>query len=164
VIDHGNKTSQCDGMTVSESGDLYLTMLRSNAVVRWPTGAALDSPAAAATATGVRDAGSRPAAAVSTAPLAEGDAEGSTARTVAQDPRLLWPDTFGWASDSKGGLLVTSARLEGLFLQGGKGGEWSERLPNVRIFRVPVEARSYQHALGPVSHVDVAALKARAEL
>ena len=55
------------------------------------------------------------------------------------------PDTFGWATDAKGGLLVSSARLEMLFL-----GDWPSTRVNTALFRVPIDARSYQHALGPL--------------
>lgn len=116
VMDHGLKTSQCDGLTVSEQGRLFMTMLLSNSVH------SLD-----------------------TAQLAAG-AQADEARTDAQDSRLLWPDTFGWATDAKGGLLVSSARLETLFL-----GDWPSTRVNTALFRVPVDARSYQYALGPLT-------------
>jgi len=111
VQDHGSKTSQCDGLTVSEDGQLFMTMLLSNSVQSFD---------------------------VTKKHVAE-------AVTVAEDPRLFWPDTFGWATDAKGGLLVSSARLETLFL-----GEWPSNRVNTALFRVPIKARSYQYALGPL--------------
>jgi len=111
VQEHGEKSSQCDGLTVSEDGQLYMTMLQSNSVESFD---------------------------VQKKQVAE-------AVMVAEDPRLFWPDTFGWATDSKGGLLVSSARLEMLFL-----GDWPSDRVNAALFRVPIAARSYQHALGPL--------------
>lgn len=111
VQEHGEKTSQCDGLTVSEDGKLYMTMLLSNSVQSFD---------------------------VRKKDIAE-------AVTVAEDPRLFWPDTFGWATDAKGGLLVSSARLEELFL-----GTWPADRVNTALFRVPIAARSYQYALGPL--------------
>jgi len=112
VQDHGVKSSQCDGLTVSDDGKLYMTMLLSNSVE------AVD--------------------------VYKKDL--SSAAVVAQDDRLFWPDTFGWANDAKGGLLVSGARLEHLFL-----GDWPSSRVNVGLFRVPIAGRSYQHALGPLN-------------
>jgi len=111
VQDHGAKSSQCDGLTVSDDGMLYMSMLTSNSVE------VLD--------------------------VTKEDT--SSAATVVQDPRLFWPDTFGWATDEKGGLLVSGARLEMLFL-----GDWPSSRVNVGLFRIPTAARSYLHALGPL--------------
>lgn len=109
VQDHGTKTSQCDGLTVSDDGQLYMTMLLSNSVQSFD----------------VRKK------------------DVSEAITVAEGARLFWPDTFAWATDEKGGLLVTSARLEQLFL-----GDWPSTRVNAATYRIPITARSYQYALG----------------
>lgn len=118
VQDHGAKTSHCDGLTVSDDGHLYMTMLLSNSVQSFD---------------------------VKKKDVAE-------AVTAVEDPRLFWPDTFGWASDTRGGLLVSSARLEMLFL-----GDWPSTRVNAALYRLPIKARSYQWALG-------AAAKPRNEL
>ena len=61
VQDHGAKTSQCDGLTVSEQGRLYMTMLRSNSVQ------SLD-----------------------TVQLASGSLDAADSDTNAKDARLFW--------------------------------------------------------------------------
>lgn len=111
VKNHGVKSSQCDGLTTSDDGMLYMSMLTSNSVEAWD--------------------------------VTKEDV--SSATTVVTDPRLFWPDTFGWATDEKGGLLVSGARLEMLFL-----GDWPTSRVNVGLFRIPTAARSYLHALGPL--------------
>jgi len=119
VQDHGAKSSQCDGLTVSDDGMLYMSMLTANAVEAMEI---------------AKQEGNvvlRP--------------ELSSSTVVAQDSRLFWPDTFGWATDEKGGLLVSGARLEMLFL-----GDWPSSRRNVALFRIPTAARSYLHALGPL--------------
>merc|ERR1712007_310366 len=108
VRDHGTKTSQCDGLTVSEDGKLYMTMLLSNSIQSFD----------------------------------KSKKDVSDAVTVVEHPKLFWPDTFGWASDAKGGLLVSSARLEMLFL-----GDWPSTRVNAALYRIPIAARSYQYAL-----------------
>lgn len=117
-VDHGEKTGQCDGLTVSDKGNLYMTMLTSDSVQKWPV-------------------------------AINGNIKSAT--TAAQDSRMKWPDTFGWADDQKGGLLVSAARLENLFLQDGKDVVWASDIPNVRIFRLITAEKSYQHSLGAVT-------------
>jgi|TARA_B110000091_G_scaffold212232_2_gene258527 hypothetical protein len=119
VKDHGMKSSQCDGLTVSEDGILYMTMLQSNSVhsVNIDTLLKLDHS------------------------IEEVEKHEIV---IAKDERLYWPDTFGWSSDSRGGLLVSSARLEKLFL-----GDWPKDRVNTALFRIPINVRSYQFALPP---------------
>lgn len=125
VLDHGVKRSQCDGLTTSEDGQLFLSMVKFNAVDSFD---------------------------VKTLPKTMGEYNVETAPLVSADERLYWPDTFGWANDEEGGLLVSSARLPQLFL-----GTWPADRVNTALFRIPNKKRSYQHALGPLPTLPAAA-------